>query len=193
VLLAKPDSNLKSVQDVIAYAKANPGKLTIGHPGVGTMGHLVALMFATEAGIKANFIAYQGPPAIITDILGGHIDIGSIAYGGSNKATKILAVTTEESVSFLPDVPTMKQSHLPNVTGATWHAILAPAGTPPEVISKLNGAVNVFLAKEETKHQFEKFGFRILGGTPDRLARQMADDRIKWSKVIENTRLDRNQ
>jgi tripartite-type tricarboxylate transporter receptor subunit TctC len=192
VLLAKPDSNLKSVQDVIAYAKANPGKLTIGHPGLGTMGHLIALMFANEADITANFVAYQGPPAIISDVLGGHIDIGSIAYGGSNGLTTILAVTTDESVSFLPDVPTMKQSHLPNVIGSTWHAVLAPVGTPSEIISKLNNAVNAFLAKEDTKQQFDKFGFRILGGTPERLAKQMADDRTKWSKVIEKAHLSQN-
>lgn len=193
VLLTKADSSFKTVQDVIAYAKANPGKLTIGHPGIGTMGHLIALLFASEADIEVNFISYQGPPAIITDVLGGHIHLGSIAYGGSTGATKILAVMTDDTVSFLPGVPTVKQSQLPNVIGTTWHAVLAPAGTPAEIVSKLNKAINKFLAKEETRRQFEKFGFVLIGGPPERLAKQMEDDHAKWSKVVEKARLSQER
>jgi tripartite-type tricarboxylate transporter receptor subunit TctC len=92
----------------------------------------------------------------------------------------------------LPNVPTMKQSGLPNVIGATWNAIYAPAGTPTEIISKLNKAINEFLAKPETKKKFEKLGFRVIGGSPTDLLKQMEDDRAKWSKVIAKAHLNQN-
>jgi tripartite-type tricarboxylate transporter receptor subunit TctC len=183
-VLAAGPQRFGSIQDVVAYANRNQGKLTIGHPGAGTMGHLTALLFASEAGIGANFIAYQGTPPIISDLLGGHIDIGSIAYGGGIDAARILAVTTEERPGFLPDVPTMKESNFPNVVGATWHGIFAPAGTAPEVVSRLNIAINAFLEKSETRKEFDTVGYRVLGGPPDRLGRRMTEDHAKWSKVI---------
>ncbi|HEY4819956.1 MAG TPA: tripartite tricarboxylate transporter substrate binding protein, partial [Xanthobacteraceae bacterium] len=126
VIVASPKWAASKVRDVVAYAKQNPGKLTVGHPGAGTMGHLIALLFAAEAGIEVNFVAYQGAPAILSDLAGGHIDIGAIAFGVGADAVKVLAVTTEERLDFLPDVPTMKESDFPNVSGTTWSAIFAP-------------------------------------------------------------------
>src|ERR1700719_3866006 len=98
VIVASPKWAASKVRVVVAYAKLNPGKLTVGHPGAGTMGHLVALLFAAEAGIDVNVIAYQGAPAILTDLAGGHIDVGAIAFGVGANVAKILAVTTEERV-----------------------------------------------------------------------------------------------
>jgi tripartite-type tricarboxylate transporter receptor subunit TctC len=184
VIVASPKWAGGSVRDVVAYAKQNPGKLTIGHPGVGTMGHLVALLFAAEAGIDVNFVAYQGAPAIIADVAGGHIDIGALAYGTGADAVKILAVTTEERLDFLPDVPTMIESNLPNVSGTTWSAIFAPAGLDPEIVAKLNTAINAFVSQEATRKQFATVGYRVLGGPPQHLRSVMAKDHAKWSKVI---------
>jgi tripartite-type tricarboxylate transporter receptor subunit TctC len=185
VLAVGPQSTFGSLQDVASHAKRNQGKLTIGHPGAGTMGHLTALVFAAEAGFEANFIAYQGTPPILSDLLGGHIDVGSFAYGGGGTgAVKILAVTTDERLSFLPDVPTTRESNFPNVVGSTWHGIFAPAGTAPDVISRLNTAINDILSRDETRKGFETVGYRALGGPPDRLRNRMAEDHAKWSKVV---------
>src|SRR5262249_46910171 len=159
--------------------------LTIGHSGPGTMGHLIALLFAAEAGIEANFISYSGSPPIVSDLAGGHIDLGSIAYGASLGATKVLAVTTQEQVAVPPGVPTMRESKFPNVIGATWSGIFAPAGLPAEIVSKLGASVGAFLAKDETRKQFDTVGYRVIGGPPERLRERMAADRAKWSKVIE--------
>ncbi len=189
VMVAAPQRGFNSVKDVVAYAKQNPGKLTIGHPGVGTMGHLIALLFASEAGIEANFIAYNGSPPIISDLLGGHIDVGSIAYGSAVGAAKMLAVTNDEPLSFLPGVPTMRDAGLPNVTGATWSALFGPARLPPAIVSKLNAAIGAFLARQETQQQFDKVGYHALGGPPERLRTRMAEDRTKWSKVIEAAKI----
>jgi tripartite-type tricarboxylate transporter receptor subunit TctC len=189
VMVAAPQRGFNSVRDVVAYAKQNPGKLTIGHPGVGTMGHLIALLFAAEAGIEANFIAYPGSPPIISDLLGGHIDVGSIAYGPAIGAAKILAVTNDEPIPFLPGVPTMRDADFPNVTGATWSAVFAPAGLPPDIVTKLNAVIGAFLDKEETRAQFAKVGYHALGGPPEWLRARMADDHAKWSKVITDAKI----
>jgi tripartite-type tricarboxylate transporter receptor subunit TctC len=185
VFVTSPTSRFGNVRDIVAYASQNPGKLTIGHPGPGTMGHLAALLFATEAHISANFISYQGSASIVSDLVGGHIDVGSIAYGGSASAARLLAVTTDERPSFLPDIPTMRESNLPNVSASTWHAIFAPAGLAPEAVSMLNKALNALLDKPEVRNQFSKIGYRVLGGPPERLRQRIIDDRAKWSAVIQ--------
>ncbi len=184
LLVSSPKLNASNVQDLVAYAKRDPGKLTIGHPGIGTMGHLIGLLFASEAGIQANFISYAGSPPLLTDLAGGTIDAGSIAYGAPVGNAKVLAVTTGERLAFLPDVPTMKESGFANVTGATWSGLFGPAGLPPEIVTKLNTAINALLAKDEARKQFDKVGYHALGGPPERLRQQMTDDRAKWSKVI---------
>src|SRR5262249_6919320 len=189
VIVTAPQRGFNSVKDVVTYAKQNPGKLTIGHPGVGTMGHLVGLLFASEAGIQANFIAYTGSPPIITDLLGGHIDVGAIAYGPAIGSAKILAVTNDEPISFMPGVPTMKDSGLPNVTGSTWSALYGPAGLPSPIVTRLNTAIAAFLARPETQPQFDKVGYHALGGPPEKLRDRMAEDRAKWSKVISAAKL----
>ncbi len=184
VLAVGPNSRFKSVQDIVAYAKQNPGKLTVGHPGSGTMGHLIALLFAAEAGINANLISYQGSPPIVTDLAGGRIDAASFAYGTSIGATKILAVTSREPLAFMPGIPTMKDSKFPNVVGSTWSGLYGPPGLPPDIVARLNTAISAFLSRPETQQQFDKVGYHALGGAPERLRAQMAEDRARWSKVI---------
>ena len=189
VIVAGTESRFRSIGDIVAYARQNPGKLTIGHPGIGTMGHLVALLFCAEAGIDANLIAYQGAPAILTDIAGGHIDIGALAYGVGASAVKTLAVTTKERVDFLPDVPTMGEVNYPNVVATTWSAVYAPARLPANIVSKLNSTINTFIEQADVRKHFTTVGYRVLGGPPQRLADQMAEDHAKWAKVIASAKL----
>jgi tripartite-type tricarboxylate transporter receptor subunit TctC len=189
VIITNPTGRFSSISDMIAYAKTNPGKLTIGHLGVGTMGHLTALLFAAEAGIEANFIAYQGSPPVISDVAGGHIDAGSLAYGASMNAVKIVSVATDQHISFLSGIPTTVESGLPNVVSSTWFGVFAPAGLPPSIGAKINMSINAILKKEPFKEQFDKVGFQLLGGGPERLTKKMADDRAKWAKVIKGAGL----
>jgi tripartite-type tricarboxylate transporter receptor subunit TctC len=189
VIVAGTQSRFQSISDIVAYAKQSPGKLTIGHPGIGTMGHLVALLFCAEADIDANLISYQGAPAILTDVAGGHIDIGAVAYGVGANAVKTLAVTTKERVDFLPDVPTMGEVNYPNVVATTWSAVYAPAHLPPDIVGRLNATINTFIRQEDTRKHFTTVGYRVLGGPPQRLADQMAEDHAKWSKVIAAAKL----
>ncbi len=184
VLIASPKSTFATVQAVVDFAKRNSGKLNVAHSGPGTMGHLIGALFASEAGIDVNLVAYRGSAPMVTDLLGGQIDVGFPAFGPETHAARVVAVTTAERVDFLPGVPTMSESGFPRLVGSTWNAVLAPAGVSADVVTKLNSAIDAFLRKEETRKKFEAVGFRGLGGPPERLRQQIAEDRAKWSKVI---------
>ncbi len=183
ILVASPKLGLNSVQDLLGYIKTEHGKISIGHSGPGTMGHLCALLFASEAKLDPAFVSYRGSAPMFTDLLGGQIDIGFIAYGSGAKAVKILAVTTDERIDFLPGVPTMKESGY-DVVGSTWIAIFAPAHTPPSVVAKLNAAIDAVLRKPETRARLATSGFRVLGGAPTRLSETVAKDRGRWAKIL---------
>jgi tripartite-type tricarboxylate transporter receptor subunit TctC len=183
VLAASPQRGWAGVADVVAYAKQRG--LTIGHSGPGTINHLIAVLFSTDAGIKSTLISYQGSAPIVSDLAGGQIDTGFIAYGAGSSAAKILAVTTDERVDFLAGVPTLKEAGFPNVVGSTWNAIFAPAGVRAPIAARLNAAIGAFLAKDETRKRFDAVGYRILGGPPERLRAQMTDDLARWSKVVD--------
>ncbi len=189
VLITKSKHNFKTIDDVVAYAKQNAGKLTVGYPGVGTTGHLLALLLAQETNIQTTLVSYPGAAKLVGDVLGGHIDLASLAYGPSMSSATILAVTADERVSFLPNVPAMKESRFPNVVGSTWFGIFGPAGLPAPIVSKLNKIMNDFLSKEETKRKFATIGFRILGGPPEGLRRRIDGDQEKWAKVIQAANL----
>ena len=182
VLAASPQRGWASVADVVAYAKQRG--LTIGHSGPGTINHLLALLFSTEAGIRSTLISYPGSSPIVADLAGGQIDTGFIAYGAGSSAAQILAAATDERVDFLPGIPTLKEAGFPNVVGSTWNAIFAPAGLRAPIAARLNAAIGAFLAKDETRKRFDAVGYRILGGPPERLRAQMTDDRARWSKVV---------
>lgn len=184
VLAASPKLGAKTVADVVAYGKAHPGKFAIGHPGIGTMGHLLGLLFASEAGIDANFVVYRGAAPMLADLIGGQIEMGFPAYGPGMDAVSVLAVTTPEPVALLPGVPTMAQSAFPKMVGATWYAVFAPPGLPEEIVAKVGAAWNAGLAKDDIRTRMQRSGCAPIGGSPERLRERIAADRGKWSEVI---------
>jgi tripartite-type tricarboxylate transporter receptor subunit TctC len=188
VLLANPKLGLKTVKDLVAYARSKGGKISIGHSGPGTMGHLSALVFASEAGLDLSSVSYRGTAPMMVDVLGGTLDAGFPAYNPATRQATILAVTSAERADFLPDVPTMKQSGF-DIVGGTWHAILGPARMPPAIVAKLNSAMNAFLSKPETHRRFSEQGYRVFGGAPARVSEQIESDRVRWSKIIQSANL----
>ncbi len=175
-----------TVRETVDWAKKNPGRLNIGHPGPGTMGHLAALLLTSNSGITGTYIAYRSGGAMLPDLLGGQIDIGVAAYTPQLKAAPLLAVMTAEPLAFLPGVPSMREAGFPGVYASTWFALFGPPNMPPEIVEKLNTVINAFLRSQEAQKHFAKLGFRSLGGSPAALAKKMADDRAVWSKVIAN-------
>lgn len=189
VLLVEPSLGVHTVKDLVAYARSKGGKISIGHSGPGTMGHLSAVRFASEAGLDLTSVSYRGTAPMMIDVLGGRIDAGFPAYNPATRQARILAVSTDERVDFLPDVPTMKESGF-DLVGGTWHAILGPAHMPAEIVAKLNGAMNAFLRKPETRRRFSEAGYRVFGGSPARVSEQVAQERAKWLNIIAGMKFD---
>jgi tripartite-type tricarboxylate transporter receptor subunit TctC len=189
VLAASPKLGVNSLKEFLAYAKSKDNKVSIGHAGPGTVGHLCSVVFSKLAGLDASSISYRGVAPIVTDLLGGQIDIGFPNYSSATQSAKILAVTSEERASFLPGVPTMKESGF-NVVGTTWFAIFGPAHMPPEVVAKINGVLDAYLKKPENVARFGEQGFRLLGGPPTRLVERVVQERARWAPIIADLNLN---
>jgi tripartite-type tricarboxylate transporter receptor subunit TctC len=183
VLLASPKIGVNTVKEFLAYAKTKGNKISVGHAGPGTVGQLCSAQFATLAGLDASSISYRGVALILNDLLGGQIDAGFPTYSPVTKQAKILAVTSEDRVDFLPGVPTLKESGF-DVVGTTWFAIYGPAHMPSAVVAKINAALDAFLKKPENIARFGEQGFRLMGGPPALLSERVAKDRAAWAPIL---------
>jgi tripartite-type tricarboxylate transporter receptor subunit TctC len=192
VLLGGSKTSGQSLKQIADWARANPGRLTVGHPGPGTMGHLAALLLASNAGYSGTYIAYRSGGDILPDLLGGRIDIGCAAYTPQLKTAQVLAVMTADPVEFLPGVPSIREAGFPGVYASTWYAVFGPPHMPKDIVDKLNAEINAFLQTDEAKKRFTFLGFQTLGGTPGDLAKRMAQDDMTWSKVIKDADIKLN-
>jgi tripartite-type tricarboxylate transporter receptor subunit TctC len=182
-LLASPKIGVETLKDLVAFADKNQHRLTIGHPGSGTMGQLCGMEFAKLAHIDGNLIAYRNGGAIVSDLMGGQIDVGIPVYGPGWDSTKILAVGSDQRMDFLPDVATFKESGY-NIVCSTWIAIYGPAGVPRPIVLKLNAAMNAYFTSAESRAKFGKFGLHMLGGPPGLLRDRVIADRAAWSHIL---------
>lgn len=190
IVVARPDAPFSNLKELVEYAKANPGKLTAGFPGNGTLGHITGELLQGTTGIKFGHTQYRGSPPIITDLIGKHIDIGMdsmAAYVTNVQEGKIkaLAIAGGKRWSKLPNVPTASESGLPGFEASVWYALLAPKGTAPEIIAKLNAATNQYLTSDKAKTSLDTLGVEIAGGTPDDLKAFTAAEIAKWGPIIK--------
>lgn len=192
VILGGEKFPARSVQELVAWAKKNPGLLTVGHPGPGTMGHLGALLLASRAGITGTYIAYRSGGHMMPDLLGGQIDAGCAAYAPPFKTGRILAVMTADPVDFLPGVPSMREAGFPGVYASTWYAVYGPPNLPQEIVMRLNAAMNAFLRSDDARSRLPVLGVQALGGSPQQLTKKMAEDKVLWSKVIKDANIKLN-
>ena len=192
VLVINPALPVNSVQELIAYAKANPGKLNFASSGNGTSIHLSAELFKTMAGVQMTHVPYKGSAPALQDLVGGQVQLmfdnlpSSLALikGGKLKA---LAVTSATRAAALPDVPTLAESGLPGFEASSWFGLLAPTGTPPPVIARLNGEIAKWLATPEAKEKLLAQGANAAGGTPEDFARFITAETAKWQKVVKES------
>jgi tripartite-type tricarboxylate transporter receptor subunit TctC len=193
VIVSTPALGFTKLQDLIDYGKSHPGRLNIGHAGAGTTGHLAALVFLSRAGIKGSTVGYRGAAPAVQDVLSGQIQAAFPIYIGAVNSVTRLAVTTERRVPFLPDVPTVRESGI-DLVATTWIGLVAPKGTPKDIVSKLNGAIDAYLKSEEGRRRFTALGHVPLGGPPERLTQAIAAEKQKWAPVIaaEKLSLDAN-
>ena len=191
ILVANPSFAAHTVADVIALAKAEPGKINFGTGGVGTTPHMTAELFQHDAGIKLVHVPYRGEAGAINDVLGGQIPIMfanlSAVMGNIKGGTlRAIAVTSAKRSPSVPDVPTVAESGIPGFEAETWFGIVAPAGTPRDIVSKLNAAARQAVAAEDTKQRFAQVGMTNASSSPEELAAYIKAEIAKWSKVIKD-------
>jgi tripartite-type tricarboxylate transporter receptor subunit TctC len=187
-------SPAKSVKDFVAMAKANPGKLTFASSGTGALIHLTGEMFKQAAGIELTHVPYKGTTQLLPDLMDGRIDMAldSLpAYIPHLKAGKVraLAVASRARSPVLPELPTMAEAGVPGVVSATDYALYAPAGTPKEVIARLNREVNAVLEMADLRAKLAAQGIEAVGGTPESLQAELLEEIVKWGRVIADAKL----
>ena len=188
VLVTAPSLPVRTVAELVAYAKVNPGKLNYG-AGLGTPPHLLSTLFKVRAGIDIVYVPYKGSAASITDLLGGQTHLTIDGLTGlypliRDDRVRALAVARPTRWPALPDVPTLKESGFPDFVIDAWTGVVAPAGTPPAVIAKLNAAINEGLDSAETKANLEKFSAIAKPGSPAEFSTFLADEMTKWAEIV---------
>jgi tripartite-type tricarboxylate transporter receptor subunit TctC len=189
VFLVNPSFPAKTFPEFIAYAKANPGKVNIASPGIGTPMHVAGELINLMAGIKMEHVPYRGPAGAFTDLLANRVQAFIItvpAAIGFVKAGKLraLAVTSAKRADVLPDVPTIGE-FLPGFAATAWDGTCAPKGTPPAVVDRLNAAINAGLADPQLKAKIKELGGETMVMTPAQFGKFLTDETAKWAKVVK--------
>jgi tripartite-type tricarboxylate transporter receptor subunit TctC len=196
VLIVNPDFPAKTVPELIAYAKANPGKINMGSSGTGTPQHLYGELFVQTTGTQMQHVPYRGSPASLTAIFAGDVQVmfdtlsTSIEHIKAGKL-RALAVTSARRIDALPDVPAVSE-FVPGYEATSWQGFGAPKGTSLAIIDKLNGAINAVLADPAIKARIETLGYSAFTGSPADFTKLIAAETEKWGKVIRaaNIRLN---
>ncbi|QRQ83920.1 Bug family tripartite tricarboxylate transporter substrate binding protein [Cupriavidus oxalaticus] len=190
VLAVPANSPHKSLQDVIAYEKANPGKMTFASAGNGTSDHLTAELFWQQTGTTGLHVPYKGGAPALNDLLGGQVDATFMNINTAIphlKAGKLraLAITSSKRSPILPDVPTMDEAGVKGVTVYSWQAVAVPKGVAPEIKAKLHSAVVAALNDPAVKPKLLELGFEVVANTPEQFTAFQASEHARWKKVIE--------
>lgn len=192
VLAASQKSNLASVADVIAAAKARPADLTIGHGGNGTAMHLTSALFNQKADLRIQLVAYRGTAPAAVDVLAGHIPLAVLDIPASlqlirDGKLKALGVSSAQRVVFLPDVPPLAELGLSGFESVGWFGVVAPAGTPPDIVRQLNAAFVKALNDPAAVEKIRVLGAEPAPSSPEAFARFIQSESAKWAKLIADT------
>ncbi|GAA6118204.1 tripartite tricarboxylate transporter substrate binding protein [Acidovorax sp. FG27] len=196
VLIVPKESPIQDVAGLVAAARKAPGKLSFGAPGVGTTGHMGGELFRSMAGIDVLFVPYNGGPAALQDLMGGRIDylfansseVGPLVAAGKVRA---LAVSSARRIAMLPSVPTLDESGVKGYETVAWGGVVAPHGTPPEIVTKLNAAINAALATPAVREGLTKLGAVPAGGTPADFQRTIDRETKRWGELIEHNKIEK--
>ena len=188
-LVVTPKFPPRSVAEVIAQARANPGKVTSATQGNGTTSHLTSEMFQLLAGVKLQHVPYRGSAPALADLVAGNVDLMFDNLGVSlalvkGRQLRLLAVATRSRMASLPEVPTLAET-LAGFESAAWYAVVAPPRTPPQIVSKLNADMNEALRAPEMAAHLAEWSAEAIGGTPQQTAAYMREEVERWNKVIK--------
>lgn len=192
VLVVHPSLPAKNVGELVTWLKANPTKANYGSVGAGTSTHLEAELFNSIAGVKMEHIPYKGSAPALTDMIGGQLQVMFDAYASSGPfindgRVRLLAVTTAQRSKSLPGTPTVAESGLPGYEAMPWLGLVAPAGTPAPIVSKLYTELHEVLKEPEVQEKFRSLGLDIIGSTPQEFSAFLRKDIVKWAKVVKDS------
>jgi tripartite-type tricarboxylate transporter receptor subunit TctC len=189
VLVVHPSFQVASVSELVAYAKANPGKLNMASGGNGSAGHVTGELFKMMAGVDMLHVPYRGSGPALTDLIAGQVQVtvdplpSSIEFIRTGKL-RALAVTTATRSDALPGIPTIADT-VPGYEASAWYGFGAPKATPVEIIEKLNREINAVLAEPRNKARFAELGGTVIAGSPADFSKLMADETKKWARVVK--------
>jgi tripartite-type tricarboxylate transporter receptor subunit TctC len=194
VLVVPAASAHKSVADVVAFLKANPGRMAFASSGNGSSDHLTAELFWLQTGTSGNHIPYKGGAPAISDLLGNQLDasfqnVNAVVQHVQSGKLRALAVTSEKRSPVLPNVPTLGEAGIKGVDVYSWQAIVAPRGLPAEVRTKMHDAVTAALNDPKLRQQFVSVGFEVVGSSPEQFAAFQQRENTRWKQLIESRRI----
>ena len=197
VLVVPAASPLKSMADVMAYLKANPGKMSFATSGAGSSDHLTAELFWQQTGTSGLHVPYKGGGPVMTDLLGNQVDSSFMNINTALpqiRAGKLrpLVITSAKRSPLLPDVPTMDESGIKDADVYSWQAVAGPHGMPAELKERLQGAIAAILRQPATKAKLEELGFELVLNTPAEFAKYQADEYARWGKLIRERKITAN-
>ncbi len=191
IIVTRPDFPAGNVRELVAAAKASPGKISFASPGFGATQHFTGELFRQTAGVDILHVPFRTSPEAIAALLGKQVDVlfdtvSAVLGQVQSGQLKALAVTGKDRFPAVPDVPAAVESGLlPGYDVTTWYGVFAPAGTPPAVVAKLNATINAILAEETVRQQLTKAGVVVRGSTPDAFGKLLASEYARWNKVRE--------
>ncbi len=190
ILIVHPSLPVKSAKDLIALAKARPGELTFGSGGNGSTAHLSGEMFRTMAGIRLVHVPFKGAPAAVVGVITREISMAvlnlppALPHVKSGRL-KALGVSTTKRSASIPDLPTIAESGLPGYSATAWYGVLAPTGTPRDIIGKLNAEIVKILGNDDVRKRIASDGGEVIGSTPEEFTQVMKTDIAKWAGVVK--------
>ena len=189
-LCAHPSLPVRGLKDFVALARARPGTINYGTPGIGTVGHLAIESFATQAGVKLNHVPYKGASQFTVDLLAGNIELAQIQFAGSapllkQGKIKAVGVTSRERTPLMPEIPTLAEQGLKGFESYNWNGLLAPAATPKAIITRIHEVIAKALHSPEARELYTSQGHEISGLSPDDYATFIKSETDKWARVAK--------
>ena len=196
VFVVKNDSDIKSMGDLLARMRANPGKLNIATINPGSGQHLSAELFKSMSGVDAQIITYKSTPEVLTAVISGQVQVGldivaPVLAQVKGGAVRIIAVSSKQRSPILPEVPSVAESGVPGYESESWNGVAAPVKTPPAIIERLNKEVRAAVAAPDVKKRLQDLGIDARAGTPEQLRERLVADIAKWRAVIEKANIPR--
>jgi len=194
LLVANPRAPVSNVRELIAYAKANPGKLNYASTGNGTSNHLSFELFKSMTNTFVTHIPYKGSAPAVTDLIAGQVDVmfdntpNVLPHVRSGKL-KALAVSSKTRTALAPDIPTVDEAGVPGYDVGVWFGVLTVAGTPREIVQRLNSDMVKILTSAEVKERFGKMGVEVVAGTPEHFSKFLNSEVARWAKVVQDANI----